>query len=160
MSENLKSSARKVQDCLSSQGYDFVVKEFSSSTRTAQDAAESIGCAVHQIAKSLIFKDKRSGLPILVIASGSNRVDTKKIKNALGNPISRADADFVRENTGFAIGGIPPVAHKTKLQTFLDEDLKSQEVIWAAAGTPNSLFELTPTTLEKLTGGYWLDLAD
>jgi prolyl-tRNA editing enzyme YbaK/EbsC (Cys-tRNA(Pro) deacylase) len=159
MTKRLKSSAQKVQDCIQQQGYSFSVREFSSSTRTAKDAADSIGCIVGQIAKSLIFKDKFTGKPILVVASGSNQVDTKKIQSEVGLRLSRADADYVREHVGYAIGGIPPIAHKTKLRVLLEEDLKTHKVIWAAAGTPNAVFELSPQTLEELTNGAWMDLA-
>ncbi len=159
MTQSLKVSAQKVQDCLNQKGYGLSVREFSSSTHTAKEAADSIGCVVGQIAKSLIFRDKDTGRPVLVVASGSNQVDTKKIQSELGIRLSRADADYVREHAGYAIGGIPPIAHKTTLRVVLDEDLKTHKVIWAAAGTPNAVFELSPQTLEELTDGAWIDLA-
>jgi prolyl-tRNA editing enzyme YbaK/EbsC (Cys-tRNA(Pro) deacylase) len=124
-----------------------------ASTRTAQEAAQAIGCQVGQIAKSLLFKTKRTGKPVLVITSGSNRVNEKKLGELLQEPIEKASADFVREQTGFAIGGVPPVGHANALLTFLDQDLMHYDVIWAAAGTPNAVFKLTPAELEKVTVG-------
>jgi prolyl-tRNA editing enzyme YbaK/EbsC (Cys-tRNA(Pro) deacylase) len=156
MSSELRKSARQVQDFLQNKGFSFEVKELSSSTRTAKEAAESIGCTVSQIAKSLIFRDKATDTPVLVIASGTNRVDVKKIKAATGINLGSADADFVRHHTGFAIGGIPPVGHTSPLKTFIDEDLLSYDRIWAAAGTPFAVFPLTPADLDPLTGGTWL----
>ncbi len=149
----LSSSAQKVQDVLTSMGFDCKVIEFTESTRTAQEAAERAGCALGQITKSLIFKWKNSNKPILVLTSGANRVDEKRISEYAGEPIVRADADFVRAVTGFAIGGVPPLGHAQKMETYLDEDLLQYKTIWAAAGTPNAIFELTPDDLQKMTDG-------
>ena len=143
-------SALKVQSVL---GERFQVLEFDASTRTAADAAAAIGCEVAQIAKSLIFRGGTSGQAVLIIASGADRVDEKKAASALGEPIGRADADFVRETTGFAIGGVPPVGHKTKPIVLIEELLMHFAEIWAAAGTPNAVFRLTPSDLVELTGG-------
>ena len=159
MTESLKSSAGRVQEYLSRYDCDFVVKELPGSTRTAKDAAEGIGCSVSQIAKSLIFRDRISGNPVLVIASGSNRVSTSKIESVLDVRLDKADPDFVKARVGYAIGGVPPVAHLEPLLTILDPDLKNYDVIWAAAGTPNAVFELVPGDLTKLTGGRWVPLA-
>ncbi len=160
MSQNeLKTSAQKVQDFLAQHGQNFQVKQLTSSTRTALEAAESIGCSVSQIAKSLIFKNKKSQEPILIVASGSNMVDVRKVEKALGIKLSKPDADYVREQVGYAIGGVPPIAHKTKLLTVLDPDLQQHEQIWAAAGTPNSMFSLKAAELESLTEGQWIELA-
>lgn len=134
-------------------GLDNEVRELPATTRSATEAAAAIGCQVAQIAKSLVFKSKTSGKAILVIASGKNRVDEKKLAGYLGEPIDRADANFVRQKTGFAIGGIPPVGHSEKLETFVDEDLLQHGEIWAAAGTPNAVFRLTPADLTKITSG-------
>lgn len=160
MSSDLSVSAKRVQDFLANKGFSFEVKELSGSTRTAQEAADNVGCSVSQIAKSLIFREKRTNNPILVIASGSNRVDTVKIEHATGLKLGKADANYVRERVGFAIGGIPPVGHIEPLQTILDPDLKKHEVIWAAAGTPFALFQLRPADLQPLTNGEWLELAE
>ena len=149
----LSSSAQKVQDLLISLGFNCKVIEHAESTRTAQEAADRAGCTLGQITKSLIFKGRTSHKPILVLTSGSNRVDEKRISEYAGEAIIRADADFVRSVTGFAIGGVPPVGHAQKMETFLDEDLLQYATIWAAAGTPNAIFELTPDDLKKMTGG-------
>jgi prolyl-tRNA editing enzyme YbaK/EbsC (Cys-tRNA(Pro) deacylase) len=149
----LSLTAQKVQDLLTSLGFDSQVIEFAESTRTAQEAADRAGCTLGQITKSLIFKGGTTHKPILVLTSGANRVDEKRISAYAGEPIGRADADFVREATGFAIGGVPPLGHARKMQTYLDEDLLQYQTIWAAAGTPNAIFELTPGALQMMTGG-------
>ena len=149
----LSTSAQKIQDLLNSIGLNYTVIEHAKSTRTAQEAADRAGCELGQIVKSLIFRGKVSGKPILVLTSGSNRVDEKRISEYAGETISRADADFVRTITGYAIGGVPPIGHTEKMETYLDEDLQQYLVVWAAAGTPNAIFELTPTDLQKITGG-------
>ena len=149
----LSPSAQKVQDALRDLGFDLTVIEHAESTRTAQEAADRVGVTLGQIAKSLIFKGKSSGKPILVLTSGANRVDEKRIKAYAGEKIGRADADFVRAVTGYAIGGVPPIAHVQPMETYLDEDLMQYDVIWAAAGTPNAVFELTPANLQKMTNG-------
>ncbi len=149
----LSPTAQKVQDLLASLGFNFKVIEFQESTRTAQEAAERAGCTLGQIIKSLIFKGKTSDKPILVLTSGANRVNEERISEYAGEPIGRADADFVRTETGFAIGGVPPLGHAHKMETYLDEDLLQYATIWAAAGTPNAIFELNPDALIKMTGG-------
>jgi len=153
MSTALKKSAEKVQDALNEFGLELNVVEFPKSTRTAQEAADTIGCTVGQIAKSLIFKGKASQKPILIIASGINRVNEKAIKQHIGEKLDKADADFVLSQTGFAIGGIPPVGHSYPITTLIDEDLMQYEEIWAAAGTPNAVFRLTPKDLAKIAKG-------
>lgn len=149
----LSPTAQKVQDLLTSRGFNCEVIEFQESTRTAQEAADRAGCTLGQITKSLIFKGRLTGKPILVLTSGANRVDEKKINEYAGEPIDRADADFVRAVTGFAIGGVPPLGHTQKVETYLDQDLLQFNTIWAAAGTPNAIFELTPDALQKMTEG-------
>jgi prolyl-tRNA editing enzyme YbaK/EbsC (Cys-tRNA(Pro) deacylase) len=148
---NLSSSAQKIQDQLKSLGYEYTVIEHAESTRTAQEAADRAGCELGQIVKSLIFKGKESGKPILVLTSGSNRVDEKRISEYAAETIGRADADFVRAVTGFAIGGVPPFGHLQKLETYFDEDFLQYEKIWAAAGTPNAIFEVKTSDLQKIT---------
>jgi len=147
----LSPSAQKIQDLLNSLGYNYSVIEHAESTRTAQEAADRAGCELGQIMKSLIFKGKITGKPILVLTSGANRVDEKHISEYAGESIGRADADFVRAVTGFAIGGVPPVGHNQKMETYLDEDFLQYETIWAAAGTPNAIFELPTKTLQQIT---------
>ncbi|ARC86721.1 hypothetical protein U732_2728 [Clostridium argentinense CDC 2741] len=153
MSSNLSKSAEKVQIVLNKFGFELNVIELSDSTRTAQEAADTIGCDVSQIAKSLIFKGKTSQKPILIVASGTNRVNEKAIKEYLGEKLEKADTDFVLTHTGFAIGGIPPIGHKTSITTLIDEDLMQYEEIWAAAGTPHAVFKLTPKILVEITNG-------
>ena len=149
----LSPSAQKIQNLLTELGYDLTVIEHAESTRTAQEAADRAGCLLGQITKSLIFRGKDSGKPILVLTSGANRVDEKRIAAYAGEPIVRADADFVRAVTGFAIGGVPPLGHAQSMETYLDEDLLQYATVWAAAGTPNAIFELTPAQLQAMTGG-------
>jgi prolyl-tRNA editing enzyme YbaK/EbsC (Cys-tRNA(Pro) deacylase) len=122
-------------------------------TRSAQDAARAVGCEVGQIAKSLVFKGATTRQAVLVITSGSNRVDEKKLSERIGEPVLKADADFVRQQTGFAIGGVPPVGHAQPIAIFIDEDLLTYSEIWAAAGTPQAVFRLTPQELQKITNG-------
>ena len=160
MATELSESANRVQDFLLEKGFSFEVKELPGSTRTAQEAADSIGCAVAQIAKSLVFRDMDNNLLVLVIASGSNRVDLVKIEKETGLKLGKADGNYVKERVGYAIGGIPPVGHNEPLETILDTDLKKYEMIWAAAGTPFAVFQLKPADLEPLTNGRWIELSE
>jgi prolyl-tRNA editing enzyme YbaK/EbsC (Cys-tRNA(Pro) deacylase) len=153
MTSNLSTSAQKVQQALKSLGLSLEVVELPSSTRTAVEAAQAIGCQVGQIIKSLVFKSKRTYRPILVLVSGQNRVDERVIEKLIDEPLGKADADFVRQNTGFAIGGVPPVGHDHALLTFIDEDLFGYDVLWAAAGTPNAVFRLSPEDLVQMSCG-------
>ncbi len=154
----LKDSAQRVRAALVARGFDFELREFPASTRTAAEAAAAIGCDIAQIAKSLVFRARASGGPVLVIASGANRVDEKAVAALIGENIGRADADFVRAATGFAIGGVPPLGHDTPPVTLIDRDLLALDEIWAAAGTPNAVFRLTPGDLVALTGGRVADI--
>ena len=153
MSEPLSESAQKVQDALNRHGVTCQVMELPGSTRTAQEAAQAIGCRVEQIAKSLVFQGKTTNRPVLVVASGVNRVNEKKLRDLLSEPVKKADAEFVREQTGFAIGGVPPAGHSKPMVIFIDEDLFKYEEIWAAAGTPHAVFKLTATDLLRITQG-------
>ena len=148
-------SALKVQAAL---GPDFQVLEFEASTRTSEDAAAATGCTVAEIAKSLIFR-AADGRSVLVIASGTNRVDERKVRALLGQKIERADADFVREATGYAIGGVPPLAHATAPIVLIDSDLERFPHVWAAAGTPNAVFRIAPADLIRLSDGRVADVA-
>jgi Cys-tRNA(Pro) deacylase len=159
MSQPLSPSAQKVQDALAAQGVSLQVMELPASTRTAQEAARAVGCEVGQIVKSLVFKGQDSGSPVLVIASGANRVNEAKLAEKLGERPVKADPDFVRQHTGFAIGGVPPLGHPKPLRTFIDRDLLGYETIWAAAGTPNAVFSLTPPDLLRITSGEVVDIA-
>nr|WP_287483456.1 YbaK/EbsC family protein [Caldilinea sp.] len=158
MMSPLKPSAQKVQDALRARGFRNQVIEFAASTRTSAEAAAAVGCTVEQIAKSVVFIGKASGQPLLVIASGGNRVDEKKVQALVGEKITRADADFVRAQTGFVIGGVPPLGHDRPLRTFIDADLLAYAEIWAAAGHPNAVFRLTPDELVQMTGGVVADV--
>jgi len=150
---SLSPSAQKIQDLLKTLGYAYTVIEHAESTRTAQEAADRAGCELGQIVKSLIFRGRNSSKPILVLTSGANRVDESLISQYAGELIGRADADFVRGVTGFAIGGVPPIGHQEKIETYIDEDFFQFQTIWAAAGTPSAIFELTPSHLQSMTGG-------
>lgn len=149
----LSKSAQSVQQALAKKGLAFEVLELSESTRTASDAANTIGCEVVQIMKSLLFCSAKTKQLVLVLASGINRVNEKIIEQWVGEKIVKADANFTREITGFAIGGVPPVGHKqTITHIFIDEDLL-QHNLWAAAGTPNAVFSLNSSDIESLTHG-------
>ncbi|MBI5959799.1 MAG: YbaK/EbsC family protein [Chloroflexi bacterium] len=159
MNQTLSPSAQKVQDALIALGFAHCqVIELPDSTRTAAEAAAAIGCTVAQIAKSLVFKGAESGAPVLVIASGTNRVDTGKLAALIGESLVKPDADYVREKTGFVIGGVAPVGHSAPLRTFVDIDLRQYADIWAAAGTPRAVFKLTPADLEQMTGGTVIEV--
>jgi prolyl-tRNA editing enzyme YbaK/EbsC (Cys-tRNA(Pro) deacylase) len=149
------ASALKVQAAL---GPGFEVVEFDAATRTSEEAAAAIGCTVAEIAKSLVFKSAE-GRPVLVIASGVNRVDEKKVGALLGGKIGRADAEFVRSATGYAIGGVPPVAHATPPIVLIDRDLQRFPTVWAAGGTQNAVFKVAPADLVRLTEGKIADVA-
>lgn len=150
----LSAAAQRVQDRLRTLGLDREVSESAETTRTAADAARRIGCQVGQIAKSLVFRGAQTGRPLLVITSGANRVDEARVGEVTGEPLAKADADFVREHTGFAIGGVPPIGHARPIEVYVDEDLLQYEEIWAAAGTPNAVFPLTPAELLRITGAH------
>jgi prolyl-tRNA editing enzyme YbaK/EbsC (Cys-tRNA(Pro) deacylase) len=154
----LPRSARRVQDWLTAANSAAQVVEFPGTTRTAAEAAQACSCEIGQIAKSLVFVCEDGAPPVLVIASGINRVDETKLGDQLGSKLRRADADAVRKLTGYAIGGVPPVAHENKLRVVLDQDLGRYEVIWAAAGTPRSVFRTTFGELRALTSGQVLKI--
>lgn len=150
----ISKSAQLVQDVLLEKGMSIDVMELPASTRTANDAAMTLNCEIAQIVKSLLFRSAMSNKPILILASGINRVDEKVIEKLIGEKIVKADADFTREITGFAIGGVPPIGHKNKINiVFIDSDLLGFQKVWAAAGTPHAVFSLHPNDLKKLTGG-------
>ncbi len=150
----MSSSARRFQDILAVSGIAEQVAELPQSTRTAAEAAAAIGCEIAQIAKSLIFRRLDTDQPVLVIASGPNRVDEQVVSDLVGAEIAKADADFVRAATGYAIGGVPPFGHATPIDDIvIDQDLLSFDVIWAAAGTPRSVFPIDPRRLVEITAG-------
>ncbi len=147
----LSKKSRIVQDYLSKFGLRLEVVEFSESTKTAQEAATAIGCEIGQIVKSLVFKNKNKA--VLFLVSGKNKLDVNKVSRELRLEIKKADASFVKEATGFSIGGIPPVAHQTQLDTYIDQDLLEYKEVWAAAGMPYSVFRLESRMLQPLTNG-------
>ncbi len=154
----MPAATERVQLALGALGIAADIVEYPQGTRTAADAAAAIGTTVGQIVKSLVFL--ADGRPVLVLASGRNHVDTTKLARTAGaTRIERADADRVRAETGFAIGGVPPVGHAKALDTFIDEDLLGYEVVYAAAGTPTAIFPIAPPDLVRATGGRAADLA-
>ncbi len=153
MPNELSASAQRFQDYLRQRGYPHQVVELPDSTRTAKEAAQAVGCQPGQIVKSLVFKAAQSQTAVLVLASGPNRVDERRLSDLAGEPIEKADADFVRQHTGFVVGGVPPLGHKASVMTFIDETLLQYETLWAAAGTPHAVFQLTPGDLQAMTDG-------
>jgi prolyl-tRNA editing enzyme YbaK/EbsC (Cys-tRNA(Pro) deacylase) len=153
MTESLSHSAQKVQQALREAGMEVRIQELPASTRTAREAAAAIGCTVAEIAKSLVFSNLSTEEPLLVIASGVNRVDMERLSAQVGAPAAMADADYVREQTGFVIGGVPPIGHSREIETYIDEDLLKYDVIWAAAGTPYAVFQAKANDLVRVTGG-------
>ena len=149
-------TARRIQTLL---GSEYQVVEFEHSTRSAADAAEAIGCDVNHIAKSLVFR-QTDDRPVLIIACGNNRVDEQKVAAVIGDRLYRADANFVKSNSGYSIGGVAPVGHRVPPIVILDQHLQNLDMIWAAAGTPNSVFCLTPKQLADLTHGSFEDIAE
>ena len=158
ITSSLPPSAQQIQNTLQQLGYANQVIEMPGSTRSALEAAQAVGCGIEQIAKSIIFKGGQSGKPVMVVTSGINRVDEKKVRAVLGENVKKADADFVRQQTGFAIGGVPPIGHANPVLIIIDQDLRQYAEIWAAAGTPFSVFKLTPDELIKMTGGAVCDV--
>ena len=155
MSKSVKRVARAVGEL----GLETEIVRMGESTRTAEDAARACGCAVGQIVKSLIFKGRGTGDLILLLVSGSNRVDMAKAETTVGQPLDRADANEVRARTGFAIGGVAPVGHLEAPLIWMDRDLAQHERIWAAAGAPDAVFPTTPAELVRVTGATLADLA-
>lgn len=156
----LHPSARRVADAAAERGLSIEIVTFAESTRTAEDAAAAIGCTVGQIVKSLVFNV--DGRPVIALVAGSNQLDTRKLAALLGvgrKKVQRADADVVRTATGFAIGGVPPFGHATTMDVTIDRDLTQYETVWAAAGTPNTVFMITPDELIHASGGTVADLA-
>jgi prolyl-tRNA editing enzyme YbaK/EbsC (Cys-tRNA(Pro) deacylase) len=154
----MKASVQKVADALRALGVDPEITEFAESTRTAEEAARAVGATVGQIVKSLVFSAE--GGPLLVLASGAHRVDQAKLELAAGSAVSRANADLVRDATGFSIGGVPPVGHLRPLRTLFDRALLHYDVVWAAAGTPNAVFAIAPARLLEIAQAEAADLGD
>jgi prolyl-tRNA editing enzyme YbaK/EbsC (Cys-tRNA(Pro) deacylase) len=147
------SSIERVEAALRALGLGHEIVDLGLSARTAAAAAAAVGCRVDQICKSLVFRLRDSGRALLVVTSGAHRVDEARVAALVGEPLGRADAAFVRAETGFAIGGVAPIGHAKPLLTLIDEHLLGFEEIWAAAGHPNTVFRLTPEELVTITGG-------
>lgn len=156
---SLPRATRRVLEAARALGLAGEVVEMPESTRTALEAAAACRCEVGQIVKSLVFRRRRSGRPVLLLVSGANRVDEEKAAAALGEPLERPDARFVRDTTGYAIGGIPPFGHGTPVSTFMDPDLLRFDVVWAAAGTPRTVIRLDPAALREATGAEIIPVA-
>ena len=148
-------TALRTSQLLRDAGIDTHVVEFEQPTRTSAEAAAAIGCSVAEIAKSVVFRGKNSGQAIVIVASGDNRVSETKVAANVGEPLARADADFVRATTGYVIGGVAPVGYSQPVKLLLDQDLRRFETVWAAAGTPFSVFPIKPDQLRSLTGANW-----
>jgi prolyl-tRNA editing enzyme YbaK/EbsC (Cys-tRNA(Pro) deacylase) len=141
MANKPDTGLEKVKAAIQRQGFHCDVLELQASTSTAVEAAQALGCKTEQIVKSLVLETKRSRTGVLILASGANRINLKKISTVVSEPVRMADAKFVREMTGFAIGGVPPLAHSQKMTAYIDNDLMEQNELWAAAGTPHSMFK-------------------
>jgi len=139
---SISKRAQQFQNLLHEQGHDLTVVELPDSTRTADDAAKALGCEKAQIVKSLVFRNLATDKPVMVLASGPNRVNEKAIAALVGGEIGKADADYVKRVTGYTIGGVPPLGHREAMTIFVDQDLLGFEETWAAAGTPNAVFRI------------------
>jgi prolyl-tRNA editing enzyme YbaK/EbsC (Cys-tRNA(Pro) deacylase) len=153
VNSRLSASASRVQAALDGLGLSGRVRELPETTRSAREAAAAIGCRVEEIVKSLVFRTRATRSPLLVLVSGASRVDEHRLAALLGEPVERADADYVREETGYSIGGVPPLGHPKPIRTLIDEGLLEFERLWAAAGTPYAVFSLTPAELRSVTAG-------
>lgn len=153
MSATLSKRARQFQAFLDEHGTGLTVLELPDSTRTAEDAARALGCSTAQIVKSLVFRDLATGTPVVVLASGPNRVDEKVIAGHLGHEVGKADANYVKAATGYSIGGVPPIGHRNPVAVFVDEDLLAFDEVWAAAGTPHAVFKI-PGKLTSILAGH------
>ena len=151
-------NALRIQQLLTEAGLARQVVEFTQATRTCAEAAAAIGCSEAEIAKSVVFRSKPDGQAVIIVASGSNRVCESKVSRQLGRKLGRAPAEFVKDSTGYAIGGVAPIGHRQAALILLDRDLQQHALVWAAAGTPHSVFPLTPQELETLTGATWADI--
>lgn len=153
MARASSAGVQRFQAALARAGWPHQARELPQTARRASDAAAAIGCRVEQIVKSLVFRGVHSGRPLLVVASGANRVNETALGVLAGEPVEKPDAEYVRQRTGYAIGGVPPVGHAEPLPTFIDADLLRFDEIWAAAGSPTAVFRLTPAELVAMTGG-------
>jgi Cys-tRNA(Pro) deacylase len=146
----------RFESWLDESGIGLSVKQFPTGTRTAADAARAVGCDVGQIVKSLVFM--AGGRPVVALVSGANRLDEKRLAAEAGEPVTKADAEVARSATGYSIGGVPPFGHATDVPVFMDRDLLGHSVVWAAAGRPDSVFEIDPERLRELSQARVADL--
>lgn len=156
----LSKSAERFRSRMAELGHAIDVVTLSDSTRTAKEAADSLGCEVAQIAKSIVFRDPIANAPVLAVASGVKRVSIDKLSRLSGVELEQARGGFVKKRLGYAIGGVPPAGHSEAIKTFLDESLRDYDVLWAAAGTPFAVFSLSPDALPTLTQADWVDVAE
>ncbi len=154
----MSDSVERVRAALIAAGHPDTITMFPEGTRTAQDAANAVGCTVAQIAKSIVLRAGEQA--VLVIASGANRVDLAKIAARLSQPVKPAQGRWVRDVTGFAIGGVSPVAHANGLRIFIDADLMALDPVWAAAGSPRHVFRTSPAELVRMTDGEIADVKE
>lgn len=147
----MSKSLKRVRAALETAGLSTEIRQTEETTRTAQQAADAVGCHVDQIAKSIIFRGETSGQAVLFITAGGNRVDSAKASELAGEPLGKADAALIRAQTGFAIGGVSPLGHLNPIRAFLDSRLMEFESVWAAAGTPNHVFSISPPDLQRQT---------
>lgn len=147
---------RRFETWLATSHAGLAVKEFPAGTRTAVDAARAVGCEVGQIVKSLVFI--AAGTPVVALVSGANRVDERRLASIAGEPVLKADAETARSATGYSIGGVPPFGHATEVPVYMDRDLLGYEEVWAAAGRPDSVFEIAPDLLRELSRAIVVDL--
>lgn len=153
----MSKSLKRIEATLRDAGVVHQVMEMPGETRTAEAAAREAGCAVDQIAKSIIFRGETSERAVLFITAGGNQVDAAKASRLAGEPLGRADPAFVRATTGFAIGGVAPIAHKVPALVFFDPKLETFETVFAAAGTPRHIFSISPQALLRLSGAMTAD---
>jgi len=149
---DLKPAAKRFRERAIASGLEIEIRQMAETTRTAEDAASACGCSVGQIVKSLVFQGAETGNPYLLLVSGTNRVDQKGVAAHIGEALTRPDAKFVRDVTGYAIGGIPPLGHDTPIKTYIDRDLLTYDIVWAAAGTPEAVFSVAPRQLMDAAG--------
>ena len=154
----MKPAVQRVAAALREKGIEAEIVEYAESARTAEDAARAVGTSVERIVKSLVFV--AGDRPVLALVSGGNRVDVARLSSVLGAEVRRADAAVVREATGFAIGGVPPIGHATTLQVVLDRDLLQYDMVYAAAGTPHAVFPIMPSELLRVTGAEVVTLRE
>lgn len=147
----MSKSLRRVKSALEAAGLGLDIQEMAQGTRTAEDAARAVGCEIDQIAKSIIFRGETTGHVVLFLTAGGNRVDPQKAAVVAGQPLGKADADLIRTETGFAIGGVAPLGHLTQITAYFDPRLSDFDLVWAAAGTPNHVFAIAPRDLLRVT---------